>query len=351
MDDLPDILGYLSNVSLMKFPTNMAFIAMYGFDRCPTNQTSKILLRFNLSDDKFVEHSAYVWTQVFIFRLMAFSAILLAKTPKIYRNLFKAIKSKVNKVKNRKNDIVLQTISGNTSQTGCYENTIEIDLTEETSFDEIQANDENDTQNREIETKRKLSIAWIDITLKVRKSFYSEEKLILRGIKGFIEFGTLTALMGPSGAGKTSLLRCLNGMYRNLMTKESKIYLSNSTEIRTCFIAQDQREHIINGLTAEQSITYASKLKNIGRNVNHSLIVTQLMEELMINEIKDNNIEKCSSGQQKRVVMAMELTSEVKPNLICVDEPTSGVDSYSALLVSSQSIEIKLIKSIKYPGI
>ena len=131
-------------------------------------------------------------------------------------------------------------------------------MTEENSFDEIQLN-ENDTESQEIQTKRKLSIAWIDITLKVNKTFYSEEKLILRGIKGFIEFGTLTALMGPSGAGKTSLLRCLNGMHRNLMTKESKIYLSNSTKIRTCFIAQDQREHIISGLTAEQSITYCFK--------------------------------------------------------------------------------------------
>ena len=94
MDDLPNILELLSNVSLMKFPMNMAFIAMYGFDRCPTNQTSKILLRTNLTDDKFVEHSAYIWTQVLIFRLMTFTAILLTKNPKIYRNFLKTIKSK-----------------------------------------------------------------------------------------------------------------------------------------------------------------------------------------------------------------------------------------------------------------
>ena len=341
MDDLPNILEWLSNVSLMKFPVNMAYIAMYGFDRCPTNQTSKLLMRLNLTDDhKFVEHSAYIWAQVLLFRLMTFIAIILTKNPKIYRFLSNRIKFDVNEVKNSSNDIELQTFSGNTSQTECYENPIQIDLIEENSSVENQLNDENDTESQEIQIKRKLSIAWIHMTLKVKKTFYSEEKLILRGIKGFIEFGTLTALMGPSGAGKTSLLRCLNGMYRNLMTKESKIYLSNSTKMRTCFIAQDQREHINPGLTAEQSITYASKLKNIGRNVNHSLIVNQLMEELMINEMKGNNIEKCSSGQQKRIVMAMELTAEVKPNLICVDEPTSGVDSYSALLVCDQLIKI-----------
>ena len=141
--------------------------------------------------------------------------------------------------------------------------------------------------------------------------------------------------MGPSGAGKTSLLKSLNGMHRNLFTNDSKIYLSNSKKIRTSFIAQDQREHIINGLTVNQALTYASKLKNTGKSMDHDMNVNELLTELAINDIKDKNIEKCSSGQQKRVVMAMELTSKVKPNLICVDEPTSGVDSYSALLVSN----------------
>ena len=110
--------------------------------------------------------------------------------------------------------------------------------------------------------------------------------------------------------------------------------MSKTQKIRTCFIAQDQREHIINGLTVRKALIYASKLKNIGLTVDHELNVNQLMEELDIKDIKNNSLENCSSGQQKRIVMAMELTAEVKPNLICVDEPTSSVDSNSALIVS-----------------
>ena len=63
------------------------------------------------------------------------------------------------------------------------------------------------------------------------------------------------------------------------MTKDSKIYLSNSHKMRICFIAQDQREHIINGLTVKQALTYASKLKNTGKGMDHDMNVNELLTE------------------------------------------------------------------------
>jgi ABC-2 type transport system ATP-binding protein len=54
----------------------------------------------------------------------------------------------------------------------------------------------------------------------------------------------------------------------------------------------------------------------------------------MISDIIDNKIEKCSGGEQKRIVIASELTSFIKPNLLCIDEPTSGLDSNAAEVVS-----------------
>ena len=52
---------------------------------------------------------------------------------------------------------------------------------------------------------------------------YSSEKVILSAIQGFIEFESMNASMGSSGAGKTSLLRSLRGMNKNLMTKDSNL--------------------------------------------------------------------------------------------------------------------------------
>ncbi|CAG2118656.1 unnamed protein product, partial [Medioppia subpectinata] len=81
------------------------------------------------------------------------------------------------------------------------------------------------------------------------------------------------------------------------------------------------------------------------------------MSELCLNDISAINVENCSSGQQKRIVIAMEMTAEIKPNLICVDEPTSGVDSYSAILMIkcfkrlSRKHNISMIASIHQPNL
>jgi ABC-type multidrug transport system ATPase subunit len=68
--------------------------------------------------------------------------------------------------------------------------------------------------------------------------------------------------------------------------------------------------------------------------LNHQNIINNLLHELMISDIIDNKIEKCSGGEQKRIVIASELTSFIKPNLLCIDEPTSGLDSNAAEVVS-----------------
>jgi len=181
--------------------------------------------------------------------------------------------------------------------------------------------------------QNKLSIAWIDLSFRIKKKIFTKEKIILRQLNGCFEFGSLNALMGPSGSGKTSLLKCLNGRNQSEICEESKIYLSRFRKIRTCFISQDVSEHLIYGLTAKQAIIYASKLKNSIKGVDHEIIVKNLMNELLISDIEETNVENCSSGEQKRLVIAMELTSGFKPNLMFIDEPTSGLDSNAAEVV------------------
>ena len=181
-------------------------------------------------------------------------------------------------------------------------------------------------------------MCWKNLTLKVRKLILSEEKVILKEISGYVRMGSLWGLMGPSGAGKSSLLRALYGHKRDLITKDSEIYFNKNIKMKTCFISQDVRLHIIDGLTVKESLFYATKLKNsssIGKSIDYNSIVDKLMNDFAIVDIKDVKIGKCSSGQQKKCVLAMELCTEELPNIMFVDEPTSGLDSYSAEMVRS----------------
>ena len=339
-NDLSGILKHLTDLTVLKFTTKSLLISIYGFDRCQGNQVSKTLYSQKLTDDQFWTQTNNLLIYLFVIRLSCFILLLLVKNPKYYQTFVNYIDQRIYRRFHKTNEMELQTVSRFVSRRECNDNQIEVHLSDDSNSESI--NERND--EKQICGQRTLSIAWIDITLKVNKTFYSTEKLILREIKGFVEFGTLSALMGPSGAGKTSLLKCLNGSNKSLMTEASKIYLSKTKKIRTCFIAQDQREHIINGLTVKQALIYSSKLKNIGLAVDHNLKVNELMEELNIKDIKNDYISKCSSGQQKRIVMAMELTAQVKPNLICLDEPTSGVDSNSALIVIHLEFSIIYLK-------
>ena len=73
----------------------------------------------------------------------------------------------------------------------------------------------------------KISIAWIDLNLTVKSVLFRNKKIILNRVNGAVNFGSLTALMGSSGAGKTSLLKCINGKIKSGLGKDSKIFLSS----------------------------------------------------------------------------------------------------------------------------
>ena len=182
-----------------------------------------------------------------------------------------------------------------------------------------------------MEGQNKMAVAWIDLTFYGQSVFNRRKDPILNAINGFVDFGTITALMGPSGSGKTTLLKCINGRLKTF--EDSKIYLSSGRDIKACFIVQEVSDHLMNGLTAFQAVVYASKLKNLNKECDNKSNARKLMSELMIGDIEKTLVENCSEGEQKRVVIAQELTAMDKPNLLCIDEPTSGLDSNAADIV------------------
>ncbi|XP_054152568.1 uncharacterized protein LOC128951345 [Oppia nitens] len=204
--------------------------------------------------------------------------------------------------------------------------------------------------------KNSVAIAWSNLTV-CSKQWTGSPKVILRQLFGQINFGTITGLMGASGSGKTTLIKCLNASNQFIISDDSRLYCSKTKSIVKRYIGQDQSDKLIDGLTVGEALSYSSKVNNsYYKNVKHEENMTQLMTQLLINDIKDTTIEKCSGGQRQRIAIALQLTSIEKPNLLFMDEPTTGLDSNAAfeLMKCLQSLSkthnIAIIVSIHQPN-
>ena len=155
-------------------------------------------------------------------------------------------------------------------------------------------------------------------------------------ISGSFSFNTINAIMGPSGSGKTTLMKSLNTSNKYVLSPESKIFVNNCVKIVSCFVYQNQSERLMCGLTVKQSLLYSSQLKNSYEKgfIDHKRIVDEIMSDLMIDDISGNRMDSCSGGQLKRISIGLELTSVNKPNILFIDEPTTGLDSNAAEIVS-----------------
>ena len=184
-----------------------------------------------------------------------------------------------------------------------------------------------------------IAIAWTNLTVSVKSFSAKSQKIILNNISGNFRFNKINALMGSSGSGKTTLLKCLNASNKYSFSFQSNISVQKDIKITKCFIYQNHDQRVMTGLTVGQALTYASKLKNsCETDVNHKEIVSQVMSDLLISDIENNLIEKCSGGQIKRICIGLELTAVQKPNLLLIDEPTTGLDSNAADVVSSEEM-------------
>ncbi len=149
--------------------------------------------------------------------------------------------------------------------------------------------------------------------------------------------GNLISIMGNSGAGKTTLLTLLNG---SIKPNKGKILINgidlhstkNNLHVWIGNIPQD--DLLIEELTVFQNLFYSAKLyfgkltnEEIEKKVNECLISLGLFEskDLTVGDPLNKYI---SGGQRKRLNIALELIRQ--PEILFVDEPTSGLSSNDA---------------------
>jgi ABC-type multidrug transport system ATPase subunit len=168
-------------------------------------------------------------------------------------------------------------------------------------------------------------------------------KTVLQGVSGSIKSGSLVAVMGPSGAGKTTLMNVMCGRaHYGTVSGEMKLNGMSDNIIRhrkkVGFVPQDDTVH--DDLTVYENLKFAAALKlPKGTSVaQRERIVEDTMQLLQIDHIKHSIVggvesRGISGGQRKRVNIGLELVAD--PVVLFLDEPTSGLDSTSAEVVLS----------------
>ncbi|XP_046632753.1 ATP-binding cassette sub-family G member 1-like [Daphnia pulicaria] len=176
-----------------------------------------------------------------------------------------------------------------------------------------------------------LDLTFCDLSYCVGKG--KKLKKILHQISGSFKSGQLTAILGPSGAGKTSLMNILAGLKKS--GTQGKVYVNGAERNFKTFRKKSayitQKDHLLRNLTVDEYMISAAHLKlgNAVSNKEKISTIELVMKTLGLTNSQHTRISRLSGGECKRLSIALELIDN--PSVLFLDEPTSGLDSSSSL--------------------
>ena len=164
------------------------------------------------------------------------------------------------------------------------------------------------------------------------------QKIILNNLTGYFSHGRLTGILGPSGAGKTSLIEILSGQSKTGVVTGNIFLNGNPSNVHIIkkisgFVFQD--DIILKTMTVKEAL-YMSALLRLPEtipNEEKENKVNEMITLLHLENCKDTIVgdsltKGISGGERKRLAVGMEMITN--PSIIFLDEPTSGLDTYSA---------------------
>ncbi|KAH1153472.1 hypothetical protein AAZX31_18G062400 [Glycine max] len=183
---------------------------------------------------------------------------------------------------------------------------------------------------------------YVDMPKEIANQGIAETRLkLLSNVSGVFAPGVLTALMGSSGAGKTTLMDVLAGRKTGGYI-EGEIKISGYPKVQQTFARisgyVEQNDIHSPQLTVEESLWFSASLrlpKEVSMEKKHEF-VEQVMKLVELDSLRKGLVgmpgtSGLSTEQRKRLTIAVELVAN--PSIIFMDEPTSGLDARAAAIV------------------
>ena len=181
--------------------------------------------------------------------------------------------------------------------------------------------------------------------INLKKKFKDTE--VLKDISFDVKDGEIAVVVGKSGAGKTTLMRCINGLEdfdsgELVLNGESIKNNNDMKKVRGKIGMVFQNFNLFPHMTVIENIIEAP-VNVFGENKEEALKkANELLKMVDLADKGDNYPFQLSGGQQQRVAIARACA--LKPDVICFDEPTSALDPESIQNV------IDVIKKLKENG-
>eukprot|EP01060_Flectonema_neradi_P039917 TRINITY_DN8957_c0_g1_i1.p1 TRINITY_DN8957_c0_g1~~TRINITY_DN8957_c0_g1_i1.p1 ORF type:complete len:651 (+),score=116.24 TRINITY_DN8957_c0_g1_i1:2175-4127(+) len=190
---------------------------------------------------------------------------------------------------------------------------------------------------------QRISVKGATYTVKVvnetdKKKPKTFKKKILKKVDVNIEPHTLCSIMGSTGAGKTTLLNLLAGRIEansGSVKVNGKSYKDISIQKRLGYVMQDDK--LLPTQTVREALSFCAKLtlpESTTEDAREKR-VTSIIKELGLQEVENSLIGSTipgergiSGGERKRVSIGLVLIPD--PDILLLDEPTTGLDSFTA---------------------
>ncbi len=164
---------------------------------------------------------------------------------------------------------------------------------------------------------------------RIVKAVDNGRKIICDNVSLDIEPGELVAIIGGSGAGKSTVMNCISGYSvptSGFVNVNGVDLYKNFESIKSIIGYVPQQDIVFENLTVYDMLKYTADLRlpqDTSDRERHDVIM-KVIDTVELTARKDTLIKKLSGGQKKRASIAVELMSD--PNLFFLDEPASGLD-------------------------